>query len=32
MRITVQLQEKYGYLILPVVIFILAVVFVCIVF
>lgn len=30
MRITVQLQEKYGYLILPAVIFILAVVFVCI--
>lgn len=30
MRITVQLQEKYGYLILPAVIFILAVVFACV--
>lgn len=30
MRITVQLQEKYGYLILPVLIFILAVVFACV--
>lgn len=29
MRITVHLQEKYGYIILPVIIFILAVFFVC---
>ena len=29
MRITVHLQEKYGYIILPVIIFILAVLFVC---